>query len=68
MNSSINSPDSFSLYTAIPLESTNYSRNDLNGMVFGSFHQNDARFSSSLEDFSAHVMQHACWHTQLALM
>ena len=44
MNSSVNSPDSFSLYTAIPLESASNSWNDLNSMVFGSFHQNDARF------------------------
>ena len=44
-NSSVNSPDSDSLYTAIPLESASNSWNDLNSMVFGSFHQNDARFS-----------------------
>ena len=31
-------PDSFSLYTAIPLESASNSWNDLNSMVFGSFH------------------------------
>ena len=44
INSSVNSPDSFSLYTAIPLESVSNSWNDLNSMVFGSFLQNDARF------------------------
>ena len=44
MKSSVNSPDSFGLYTAIPLESASNSWNDLNSMVFGSFHQNDARF------------------------
>ena len=43
-NSSLNSPDSDSLYTALPLESATNSWNDLNSMVFGSFHQNDARF------------------------
>ena len=43
-NGSVNSPDSFRLYTAKPLESASNSWNDLNGMVFGSFHQNDARF------------------------
>ena len=43
-NISVNSPDSDSLYTAIPLESASNSWNDLNSMVFGSFHQNDARF------------------------
>ena len=44
MNSSVNSPDSFSLYTAIPLESASNSWNYLNRIEFGSFHQNDARF------------------------
>ena len=44
MNSSVNSPDSFSLFTDIPLESASNSCNDLNSMVFGSFHQNDARY------------------------
>ena len=44
INSSVNSPDLYSLYTAIPLESASNSCNDLNSMVFGSFHQNDARF------------------------
>ena len=44
MNSSVNSRDSFSLYTAIPLQSASNSWNDLNSIVFGSFHQNDARF------------------------
>ena len=34
----MNSPDSFSLYTAIPLESASNSWNDLNVMLFGSFH------------------------------
>ena len=38
INSSVNSPDSCSLYTAIPLESASNSWNDLNSMVFGSFH------------------------------
>ena len=38
MNSSVNSPDSFSLYTAIPLETASNSWNDLNSMVFQSFH------------------------------
>ena len=38
MNSSVNSPDLFSLYTAIPLESASNSWNDLNSMVFQSFH------------------------------
>ena len=38
MNRSVNSPDSFSLYSAIPLESASSSWNDLNVMVFGSFH------------------------------
>ena len=45
INSSVNSPDSCSLYTAIPLESASNSWNDLNSLVFGSFHQNDAIFS-----------------------
>ena len=44
-NSSVNSPDSDVLYTAIPLESASDSLNDLNSMVFGSFHQNDTSFS-----------------------
>ena len=44
-NSSVNSPDSDVLYTAIPLESASDSWIDLNTMVFGSFHQNDTRFS-----------------------
>ena len=44
MNISVNSPDSFSLYTAIPLELASNSWNDFNSTVFGSFHQNDARF------------------------
>ena len=44
MNSSVNSPDSFCQYSAIPLESASNSGNDLNSMVFGSFYQNDARF------------------------
>ena len=43
-NNSVNSPDSDSLYTAIPLESASNSWNDLNSMVFGNFHQNDATF------------------------
>ena len=44
INSSLNSPDSFSLYTTLPLESAGNSLNDLNSMVFGSFHQNYGRF------------------------
>ena len=44
-NSSVNSPDSDVLYTAIPLESASDSWIDLNTMVLGSFHQNDTRFS-----------------------
>ena len=40
MNRSVNSPDSFSLYSAIPLESASNSWNDLNVMVFGNvYHQ-----------------------------
>ena len=41
----MNSPDSDVLYTALPLESASDYLNDLNSMVFGSFHQNDTRFS-----------------------
>ena len=44
-NFTVNSPDADILYTAIPLESASESWNDLNRMVFGSFYQNDTRFS-----------------------
>ena len=44
-NFTVNSPDADILYTAIPLELASESCNDLNRMVFGSFHQNDTRFS-----------------------
>ena len=44
-NSSVNSPDSDFLYTAIPHVSAIDSCIVLNSMVLGSFHQNDTRFS-----------------------
>ena len=44
-NSSVNRPDSEFLYTAIPLVSAIDSWNVFNSMLFGSFHQNDTRFS-----------------------
>ena len=65
-NSSVNSPDSDILYTAIPLESASDSWIDLNTMVFGSFHQNDTRFSELPEDIRAHVMHYACWYLNLS--
>ena len=40
----VNSPDSDSLYTAIPFHLSSNSWNDLNSMSLGSCHQNDARF------------------------
>ena len=44
-NSSVNCPDSDVLFTAIPLESASDSWNVFNSIVFGSFHQNDTKFS-----------------------
>ena len=58
--------DRNALYTELVVQSSEQSWNGCH-ILFGSFHQNDKRFSEHSRGFSVQVIHCICFHTQLVL-